>query len=189
MDRTTPHHVLEIQSAKTINFNVSILYNMEGLVNKFSDNVISGQVDCNKGVYTVSGTIHWGFRDGVQVLYRAAEPADLRLSIKGSALPFPNPKAAFGNTNSGHAQVDNLGRFTFQVLNPNSYYKNDDIMKGVGHGKILVQPILYVTVKLPNNTQRTYEVDLGDGIPLRSLTNYPGKRVRSTGRNTSTYFY
>ena len=162
---------------------------MSHLVAKFSDNVISGEVSCDGGLYTVVGFVHWGLRDGTTLQYRAAEPGDLRLSIKGSALPFANPRQAFGPTNSGVAPLDQKGHFNFQIISPNSYYKNDDIMKGVGHGKILVEPILYLTITIPNGTQKVYEIELGSSVPTRSLTNYPGKFIRSTGRNDASYFY
>lgn len=158
------------------------------LVSEFSDKFISGRVTCDQGIYTVTGSLHWGFRNGAQLLYRAAEPADLRLSIKGSGLPFPNAEHAFGPTNSGHAKLDGNGRFQFQVINPNSYYKSD-ITKHIGQGKILVEPILYLTIVLPDQTKKTYEVDLGRGIPLRSLTSLPNKWIRSQARNGPTYIH
>ncbi len=162
---------------------------VQRLIAKFSDAVISGQVVCDGGVYVVNGYIHGGYRDAAVLMYRAAEPCDLRMSIQGSGLPFAGPLMAFGDTNSGVAKLDSSGGFEFKILSPNSYYKNDDINKGVGQGKILIEPILYLTVTLANKTQKMYEVDLGPGMYLRSLTNHPTKPVRSEGRNTASYFY
>jgi hypothetical protein len=162
---------------------------MHGIVNRFADNVIEGQVTCKHGIFTVAGLIHWGFRDNVVVTFRAAEPPDLRLSVKGSALPFANPEQAYGPINSGVVKLDDKGHFHFNLISPNSYYKNDDIMNRVGQGKILVEPMVSIVVHLANKTKKKYEVDLSGGIPLRSLTNYPGKPVRSEGRNTPSYIY
>jgi hypothetical protein len=157
-------------------------------ITQVSDSIISAKVVCKDGVFNVSGAVHAGARDKVELQYRAPEPCDMRLSISGSALPFPNSDHAFGSTNSGVAKLDDYGNFSFNVLHPNSYYKNDDIAKHVGQGKILIQPILYLIVNLAE-TKKMYEIDLGSGVPLRTLTNHPQKLIRSTGRNTAPYFY
>lgn len=159
------------------------------LITNFSDRVVSGKVNCDRGVYQVTGKLHLDYRKGSRVHFRAAEPQDLRLSVKGSALPFPNPEVAYGPVNSGEAMIDQYGNFQFQVFAPNSYYKNDDIMNGVGQGKILTLPHIHLTVVLGDGQQKTYNLELTDAdIPLRSLTSFPGKRVRSTGRNTPSFF-
>lgn len=159
------------------------------LINTFSDPMISGQITCNNGIYIVKGNIHWGFRNSLKAYYRAAEPVDLRLSVSGSALPFPGPLQAFGNINSGLIQRDRMGNFEFRLVNPNSYYKNDDIMNGYGQGKILIKPTLYLTLENTNGGKKTIEVDINKGVELRSLTNLPEMPIRSTGRNSPGYVY
>lgn len=157
------------------------------LVTDFSDRVVSVQIDCDRAVYTVTGRVHLNHRKpGCKVVYRSAEPQDLRLSVHGSALPFPNQQIAYGPTNSGECAVDHYGNFQFQVFAPNSYYKNDDIMNGIGHGKILRLPHIHLEVHC--DQKHVYDFDLDDSaVPLRSLTAFPGKRVRSTGRNTPSF--
>lgn len=158
------------------------------LISEFSDRTVSGKIYCENGVYLVAGKLHLGFRDA-NVLFRAAEPNDMRLSISGSGLPFPNPEMAYGPVNSGQAQVDRYGNFEFKVFSPNSYYKNDDIMNGVGQGKILALPHIHLTVTLANGTKKGYDFPLDQGkVGLRSLTGLPNKMVRSTSRNTPSYY-
>ena len=159
------------------------------LISEFSDRLMSGQVHCEGGVFTVSGKIHTGYRDH-QLKYKSAEPQDLRLSISGSGLPFPNPEVAYGPTNSGVAPSDKYGNFHFKLYRPNSYYKNDDIMRGVGHGKILAPPHIHMCLTSPTGQKvKTYHIPLANtGPQLRSLTGLPEKMVRSTGRNTPSYY-
>jgi len=158
------------------------------LVNNFSNGLVSGQVHCDNGVFTVTGRLSPGFINRSTVHYRASEPQDKRLSISGSALPFPGVTVAFGPINSGQAEVSNYGSFKFQVFSPNSYYANDDIMNGVGQGKILVLPEIMISVLHNNGKRADLHVKLPNAnVPLRSLTNFPGKHVRSTGRNTPSY--
>lgn len=159
------------------------------LVTEFSDRVVSGQVDCRNGVFIVSGKLHLSYREGTRIEFRAAEPADLRLSVAGSALPFPNTQMAFGPVNSGLVNPDKYGNFKFQVFTPNSYYLDGDVKNHVGHGKILVQPMINLKVVLANGQTKEYDLDLSSAAPLRSLTGFPGKQIRSTGRNTPGYLY
>jgi len=164
------------------------------LINKVSDNFCTIEVYCSGGLFTVMGTVAPGFNNNAKLLYRSSEPGDYRQSISGSCLPYANEVMAFGDVNSGTVMPDGNGNFSFKLLSPNSYYKTSDITRGVsyfgvGQGKILVQPILYISLILTSDREKKYELDLGAGVPLRSLTNYPTKIVRSTGRNTPSYFY
>jgi len=159
------------------------------MIGEFSDRIISGEVRCQDGIYIVTGKLHMGYTKDHIVRYRAAEPQDLRLSISGSALPFPGPEVAFGPINSGTAYVDENGRFQFKIYEPNSYYLNDDIMNGVGQGKIFALPHLIIRVDGPNNSRSEFNISLKSSTPqLRSLTGLPQKMVRSTGRNTPSYY-
>jgi hypothetical protein len=158
-------------------------------VGDFSDRIISGEVRCNDGVYSVTGKLNLGYAKDHLVRYRAAEPQDRRQSISGSALPFPSPEVAFGTINSGTARLDEYGRFQFKIYEPNSYYLNDDIENGVGQGKIFALPHLIIRVEGPNGILNEFKISLKASTPqLRSLTGLPQKMVRSTGRNTSSYY-
>jgi len=152
---------------------------------RFSDNLVSGRIYCEHGVYIVEGQL---FNKNALLFYRAAEPSDLRRSIAGSALPFANPDLAFGPINSGQVKVNSSGHFKFQVFLPNSYYEVGDIANGIGQGKLLSIPKLTITAITPDKQHHDTHIKLNLHTTLRSLTNYPGKRVRSTGRNTPTMF-
>jgi len=159
------------------------------ILTNYSDSFLSAQISCDEGgIFTVKGKILLN-RAGTKIIFQSAEPTDLRQSISGSALPFPNPEMAFGEINTGAVTTNNMGDFAFQVMTPNSYYLEDDIMKGVGHGKVLVKPHVKLNVITADGQVKKYNFDLGShAVALRSLTNYPSKFVRSTGRNTPTYF-
>ena len=152
---------------------------------RFSDNLVSGKIHCDRGIYIVEGQL---FNKNAQLFYRAAEPSDLRRSIGGSALPFANPDMAFGPINSGRVKVDASGGFKFQVFLPNSYYEVGDIANGIGQGKLLSIPHITLTAITPDQQHHDTIIRLNLHTTLRSLTSYPGKRVRSTGRNTPTMF-
>lgn len=159
------------------------------LVTKHSDQVLSAQITCEGGLFTFIGKMRTGKHQGVKVIYQAPEPSDLRQSVNGSALPYPNPQMAFGVVNTGIVIPDKEGDFSFQVMMPNSYYLDDDIMNGVGQGKILVKPHIKLNLTLGDGSEKKYNFDIGShAMFLRSLTNYPGKFIRSTGRNTPSHF-
>tara|TARA_R100001163_G_C5028750_1_gene169584 strand:- start:98 stop:580 length:483 start_codon:yes stop_codon:yes gene_type:complete len=158
------------------------------LVDKFSDRVISGEIHCKDGVFTIVGKLHLGYREA-KLHYKAAEPQDLRLSISGSALPFPNKEFAYGPVNSGLARVDEYGNFQIQIFRPNSYYKDGDIMNGIGQGKILSRPHIHMAVCMGDGQKKIYNFPLPMAeAQLRSLTGLPGKMIRSTGRNTPSFY-
>jgi hypothetical protein len=140
-------------------------------VAEFSDSMLTGHVTCDRGLYTVSGRI----KSGRGLLYRAADPADQRLAVAGSGLPFANPGMAFDGQNMGEAQVGNFGTFNFTITRPNSYYTH--------HGIKLVAP--HVDLQVVNKegvVVHEIRVPLGESIPNRSLTSLPGFPDRSTGR-------
>lgn len=164
---------------------------MNQLITTFSDPIVSGKViKMANGEYHVSGMVNFSYdQNKLKLYYRAAEPADARLSVNGSGLPFPSPEHAFGNTNSGVIDVHNFGQFEFVVRCPNSYYKAHDIANGIGQGKILVEPMIYLTAELSDGRKKTFELELGQGMKYKSLTGYPGYKVRSSGRNGGSIFY
>ena len=105
--------------------------------------------------------------------YAAAAPPDLRMSYMGSGLPFPNEQVAYeGSPNVGEAPLDS-GEFSFDITNPNYYYKNN--------GSVLVQPHIMFTIG-----DQYFDVpipkDMLMDLPNRSLTSMPGRSVRVTGR-------
>ena len=141
------------------------------LIAQFSDSFIAGRVTCDRGVFTISGRVKAG--DGLS--FKAADPADLRLAVSGSGLPFANPSMAFDGSNMGNAVLKNFGMFDFQITRPNSYYTH--------HGKVLVGPHVDLQV-LDEKGIIIHEtrVELGKSIPNRSLTGLPGNPKRTTDR-------
>ena len=129
-----------------------------------------GQIltDSNQWVFTIQGVCK--NVTGNTVKYMAAAPPDLRQSYMGSGLPFGNEEIAYeGSPNKGEATI-NGSNFSFTVISPNAYYKDN--------GSTLVKPHVHFTVG-----QDYFDVALGVGhIANRSLTNLPGRPNRSTGR-------
>jgi len=141
------------------------------LIAQFSDSFITGRVTCDRGIFTISGRVKAG--DGLS--FKAADPADRRLAVSGSGLPFANPSMAFDGSNMGNAILKNFGMFDIQITRPNSYYTH--------HGKVLVAPHVDLQV-LDDKGVIIHEtrVELGEPIPNRSLTGLPGNPNRTTGR-------
>jgi hypothetical protein len=141
---------------------------MSDKIIKFNINNCQGQITLNDYVFTVTGSspVLEGF-----VTYTASAAPDVRLSIAGSGLPFPNERVAYENSpNSGRALIQN-GRFTFDVVYPNSYYTKN--------GSELVRPHVIFVI---NNEY--YDVGLGHNyVKHRSLTSLPPVlHTRATGR-------
>jgi len=137
----------------------------------FSNEYCTGvvEVDTNTWVYTIKGTSRSMFHNGT-VKYTASAPPDLRMSFSGSALPFPNEEVAYGGSvNKG--EVPLIGsKFTFKVLSPNSYYKNN--------GSTLVKPHVIFSID-----KHYFDIDIGKPFtPNRSLSSLPGRHTRSNGR-------
>ena len=127
-----------------------------------------GEITKNGYVFTITGRT--GVREGF-VTYTASAPPDVRQSIAGSGLPFPNERVAYENSpNSGRALIHN-GTFSFDVTYPNSYYTKN--------GSELVRPHVIFVI---NNEY--YDVGLADNfVKHRSLTSLPPVlHTRATGR-------
>lgn len=105
----------------------------------------------------------------VYAQYRAANKATCGQSFSGSGLPYANKAMAFqGTTNAGFVPVK-AGSFSFSIQYPNSYYVN--------MGTKLVPPQVKIIFCDQNKVPISdiYVVQLGNGIPYRSLT-WPQKR-------------
>jgi hypothetical protein len=107
------------------------------------------------------------------VTYTASAPPDVRTSLVGSGLPFPNEMVAYENSpNSGRVPISN-GAFSFDVLYPNSYYQKN--------GSELVRPHVIFVI---NNEY--YDIGLGKNnyVKHKSLTSLPSVpyHTRATGR-------
>jgi hypothetical protein len=105
------------------------------------------------------------------VKYAASAPADLRMSYMGSGLPFPNEDVAYeGTVNMGEVNITN-DAFTFKLVSPNSYYKNN--------GATLVAPHVHFTIGT-----EYFDIPLPSArlFPNRSLTSIKGRPDRVIGR-------
>lgn len=104
---------------------------------------------------------------GDTLRYMASAMADSRSSYMGSGLPFATPEMAYeGTANRGELTLSNSGYFTFELNMPNSYY--------VQGGTKLIAPHVHITVG-----NDYFNIPLGDGIGNRSLTNLPGRYIRT----------
>jgi hypothetical protein len=107
------------------------------------------------------------------VTYTASAPPDVRTSLAGSGLPFPNEMVAYENSpNSGRVPIQD-GVFSFTVMYPNSYYHSN--------GAELIRPHVIFVI---NNEY--YDVGLGKNnyVKHKSLTSLPpvSYHTRATGR-------
>ena len=120
--------------------------------------------------FTVNGTIQDPVDDN-KIMYYAASPPDFRTTYTGSGLPFANQEQAFYNTpNKGFVRLNN-GKFSIELLYPNSYM--------VGLGTVTIPPTLYIEY-LSNGKKEEVSIKLSEGLPYRMLT-YPSiGRARSS---------
>ncbi len=129
-----------------------------------SDGKCYGTAHENNGVVTIVGQC-WTSANTLQ--YVAAAPADCRDSHMGSGLPFPSPDIAYqSNVNHGTAPLKG-GKFRFTLRQPNSYY--------VDCGSKLIRPHVHLYIG-----SEVFNIQLGNGIPLRSLSSLPGMPNRSS---------
>ena len=133
----------------------------------------------NVGSYVINGTLKGtlsklGQSDNTYLKYWAANSPNYNASYAGSGLPFSNEEIAFDDTNNlGIVKITN-GEFSLQLHYPNSYYKN--------MGKVYVPPQVKMRVitKDGEKVSEIYKINLGDGIPFRTLT-WPRKRNWDNG--------
>ena len=136
----------------------------------------SGSLTTNGvGDITVKGSVKSGASDA-KVIFWAASPPNYRQSYSGSGLPFPNPEMAYENTpNKGIVRAVN-GNFSIKMFFPNSFY--------IDLGTTYVPPHINFEVCEGNN-KKSFAVQIGEGIPYRTLTYAPpGGRSR-----TDPFFY
>lgn len=129
-----------------------------------------------KGEAIIKGTIKRGPLNA-KVSYWAANPPTYLQSYTGSGLPFPNPEMAYENTpNKGVVQAKN-GSFSVKIYFPNSFY--------IDLGTTYVPPHINFEV-CDGSKKHSYAVQLGEGIPYRTLTWAPPP---STWPYTGPEFY
>lgn len=105
------------------------------------------------------------------VKYASSAPPDIRMSYMGSGLPYPNEEVAYeGSVNVGKAPINN-GTFTFNLVSPNAYYKEN--------GSKLVAPHVHFTI---GSEYFDIPLPMARQFPNRSLTAMVDRRNRSTGR-------
>lgn len=94
----------------------------------------------------------------------ASNPPTYNSNFSGSGLPYATPEMAFENTsNFGTVDVRN-GSFSFSLRYPNSYYKN------MGTEYVFPEVMIRVFNDKDSPISDTQHINLGEGIPFRSLT-------------------
>lgn len=109
------------------------------------------------------------------VMYWASNPAHKNYSFSGSGLPYPSPEQAFDRSpNVGAVKSDSEGNFEFKLKSPGAYY--------VGLGSLYIPPQVHIKVCGSETQDSYYTIQLGDGIPYRTLTSPspPGKNPRNS---------
>jgi hypothetical protein len=128
----------------------------------------------NKNAFVVSGKLNYPTSRKLYIKYSAANPPTYNSNFSGSGLPYPSEEVAFENTpNRGVVPIIN-GEFNFSIRYPNSYYIN--------MGTVYIEPHVKLTIvdKDNNTIGETKSVNLGQGIPFRTLT-WPVQRDWNKG--------
>lgn len=137
-------------------------------------------VNNGNGDITVSGIVKTESVNP-KVIFWAANPPGYLTSYSGSGLPFYNKEQAFENTTNKGLVIALSREFSFKIKYPNSYY--------AGLGSIYVPPKLYMKVCEEGTDEgNVLSIDLGKGIPYRSLT-YPPQQKDSRPRNSPLFYY
>ena len=94
----------------------------------------------------------------------AANPPTYNSNFSGSGLPYATSEMAFENTsNYGKVSIKG-GFFSFSLRYPNSYYKN------MGTEYVFPEVMIKVVNEKDEPLSETQHINLGEGIPFRSLT-------------------
>lgn len=128
----------------------------------------------NNNAFIISGKLNYPSTKQLYIKYSASNPPTYNSNFSGSGLPYPSEDIAFENTpNRGVVEIIN-GVFNFSIRYPNSYYIN--------MGTVYIEPHVKLTIvdKDNNNIGETKSVNLGTGIPFRTLT-WPIERDWSKG--------
>ena len=133
----------------------------ENYLKAFEHPDCSGKVSVSQyGDVTVKGKVN----SDSKIIFWASAPPGYLQSFTGSGLPFPNPETAYENTpNKGVIRAQN-GEFTIKMYYPNSFY--------IDLGTTYVPP--HINFQICNGTRKkSFAVQVGDGIPYRTLTYAP----------------
>ena len=96
--------------------------------------------------------------------YWAANTPTYSSNFSGSGLPFATQEMAFENTNNFGKVNIKSGYFSFTLRYPNSYYKN------MGTEYVFPEVMIKVFNSKDIAVSNTQHINLGEGIPFRSLT-------------------
>jgi len=147
------------------------------VLSSFSSNQFAGRVVAlDQATIEVSGRFLGSVALPAQLRYQAASPAEKRLSVAGSGLPFANESMAYiDGVNSGLISLGGGGSFSFRLTRPNSFY--------CCQGKHLGDPhVLLTVIGSDGQSAPSERVLVGVRTPDRSLSSLPGRPIRSTGR-------
>jgi hypothetical protein len=124
--------------------------------------------------FLISGKLNFSPHEKRFIKYIAANPPTYNSNFSGSGLPYPSEEIAYENSpNKGITEIKN-GEFSFTIRYPNSYYIN--------MGTVYVEPNVKLTIVDKDNKSygKTVTVNLGEGIPFRTLT-WPQQRDWNKG--------
>jgi hypothetical protein len=128
----------------------------------------------NNNSFVISGKLNYVPIEKRYIKYSAANPPTYNSNFSGSGLPYPTEEIAYDNTpNRGVVEIIN-GEFNFSIRYPNSYYIN--------MGTIYIEPHVKLTIvdKDNNSIGEVKSINLGEGIPFRTLT-WPVQRDWNKG--------
>lgn len=132
-----------------------------------TSNINCEGIELNDGIgeYTVKGQFEKKSIEDPIIVFWAANPANYLTSFAGSGLPYPNPEVAYDNTPNKGAVRSINGKFEFKVHYPNAYY--------IGLGSVYVEPCVHYKICGEGYSDKVNTINLGYGIPFRSLTYSP----------------
>lgn len=122
-----------------------------------------------KGPYIITGILkntlfNLSYRNTLYIKYWAPNPPTYNIGFSGTCLPYPNEEVAYENTpNKGVVPVID-GKFSINIMYPNSYYSD--------LGTVLNPPLIKIKIcdmdKRPVSQIQT--VYLSDNVPFRTLS-------------------